>query len=95
LEIFAEQRHKHPENDTFLTMLSAANDSSQEGISISQLSILLSDNYTSKEKLEKHLNKIMSMDLLTYNESTKKYKITKRGLYYLRFYAVTGMDIFE
>jgi hypothetical protein len=95
LEIFAEQRHKHPENDTFLTMLSAANDSSQEGISINQLLILESDNCTSKEKLEMHLNKIMDMDILSYDESTKRYKITKRGLYYLRFYAVTGMDIFE
>lgn len=93
--MFAEQRHKHPENDIFLTLLSAANNNGQEGININQLSILLSDNYTSKEKLEMHFNKIMDMDLLSYNESTGRYKITKRGLYYLRFYAVTGMNIFE
>jgi len=93
--MFAEQRHKHPENDIFLTLLSAANNNGQEGININQLSILLSDNYTSKEKLEMHFNKIMDMDLLSYNESTGRYKITKRGLYYLRFYAATGMNIFE
>jgi len=93
--MFAEQRHKHPENDIFLTLLSAANNNGQEGININQLSILLSDDYTSKEKLEMHFNKIMDMDLLSYNESTGRYKITKRGLYYLRFYAVTGMNIFE
>ncbi len=93
--MFAEQRHKHPENDIFLTLLSAANNNGQEGININQLSILLSDNYTSKEKLEMHFNKIMDMDLLSYNESTGRYTITKRGLYYLRFYAVTGMNIFE
>jgi len=93
--MFAEQRHKHPENDIFLTLLSAANYNDQEGININQLSILLSDNYTSKEKLEMHFNKIMDMDLLSYNESTGRYKITKRGLYYLRFYAATGMNIFE
>lgn len=93
--MFAEQRHKHPENDIFLTLLSAANNNGQEGININQLSILLSDNYTSKEKLEMHFNKIMDMDLLSYNESTGRYTITKRGLYYLRFCAVTGMNIFE
>ena len=93
--MFAEQRHKHPENDIFLTLLSAANNNGQEGININQLSILLSDDYTSKEKLEMHFNKIMDMDLLSYNESTGRYKITKRGLHYLRFYAVTGMNIFE
>ena len=93
--MFTEQKHRRPENDTFLTILSAANDSSQEGISINQLLILESDNYASKEKLEMHLNKIMDMDILSYDESTKRYKITKRGLYYLRFYAVTGIDIID
>src|SRR5919106_228503 len=79
-----------PKTTLFLTILSAANDCGQEGISITQLSILVSNNHTSEEKLEMHLNKIMDMDILSYDESTE---ITKRGLYYLRFYAVTGIDI--
>lgn len=93
--MFTEQKYKHPEDNTFLTILSAANDGGQEGISITQLSILVSNNHTSEEKLEMHLNKIMDMDILSYDESTERYKITKRGLYYLRFYAVTGIDIFD
>lgn len=91
--MFTKQKYKRPENDTFLSILSAANDSSQEGISI--ILILVSDNYTSKEKIEMHLNKIMNVDILSYDESTKRYKITKKGLYYLRFYAVTGIDIID
>lgn len=93
--MFSEQKYELPEKDSILTNFSSANDSSREGISINQLSILASDNYTSTEKLEMHLNKIIEMGMLSYEESTKRYKITKRGLYNLKFYAVTGIDIFN
>lgn len=93
--MFTKQKYKHPENDILFTLLSEANKSGQEGISINQLSILVSDSHISEETLELHLNKIMGMDLFRHDESTKRYKITKRGLYYLRFYAVAGIDIFD
>jgi hypothetical protein len=93
--MFTEQKHKHPENDIFFILLSEANKSGQEGISMNELSILINDSHISNETLENYLNKIIGIEIFTYDESTGRYKITKRGLYYLRFYAVTGIDIFD
>jgi predicted transcriptional regulator len=56
--------------------------------------LLSCKNCTTRKQLEKYLDEIVKIGLFSYDETTRRYKITKRGLYYLRSYAVTGMDIF-
>ena len=82
----------HAKSDILFVLLSVANDKGQEGVSVDHL--LSYNNYTTRKQLEKYLDKIVKIGLFSYDESTRRYKITKRGLYYLRSYAVTGMDIF-
>ena len=79
-------------NDIFFILLSAANDKGQEGVSVDHL--LSCNNYTTRKQLEKYLDEIVRTGLFTYDESNRRYRITKRGSYYLRSYAVTGMDLF-
>jgi len=86
-----ENQHKG-EDDIFFNMLSAANNSGEEGISVDHL---LSHNYsTTRRQLEKYIDEIVNTGLYSYDELTKRYKITKRGLYFLKLYAVRGMEFF-
>ena len=82
----------HAKSDILFVLISVANDKGQEEVSVDHL--LSYNNYTTRKQLEKYLDKIVKIGLFSYDESTRRYKITKRGLYYLRSYAVTGMDIF-
>jgi len=82
----------YPKNEIFLVLLSAANDKGQEGISVDHL--ISCNNYTTRKQLENYLYEIVKKGLFSYDKSTGRYKITKKGLYYLRSYAVTGMDLF-
>jgi predicted transcriptional regulator len=79
------------DNENFFILLSAANDNSQEGVSIDHL--LSSNSYSTRKQLEKHLDEIVNMGLYSYDESTRRYKITERGLYFLRLYIVAGTNI--
>ena len=79
------------DNEIFFILLSAANDNGQEGVSIDRL--LSCNNYTARKQLEKYLDEIVNMGLYSYDELTRRYKITKRDLYFLRLYAVMGMNI--
>lgn len=80
-------------NDIFFILLSAGNDKGQEGVSVDHL-LSCNNNYTTRKQLEKYLDEIVKTGLFSYDESIRRYKITKRGSYYLRSYAVTGMDLF-
>jgi predicted transcriptional regulator len=89
-QISIEENQYGVDNDIFFILLSAANDNGQKGVSIDHLS---SNRYSTRKQLEKHLDEIVNMGLYSYDESTRRYKITERGLYFLRLYVVAGANI--
>jgi predicted transcriptional regulator len=91
-QISREENQYGIDNNIFFILLSAANDNGQKGVSIDYL--LSSISYSTRKQLEKDLGEIVNMGLYLYDESTRRYKITERGLYFLRLYAVAGANIF-
>ena len=91
--MLTEQRHKHTKNDILFILLSVANDNSTEGVTISRLQ--LCNKYTTRQQLVRYVDELVNKGLYSFDELTRRYKITRRGLYYLRSYAVTRMNIFE
>ena len=83
---------RHVRSDAFFILLSAAYDKAQGGASIDYL--LSRNDCTKAIQMDKYLDRVVKLGLLRYDKSIKKYNITKRGLFYLRLYALTAMDIF-